>query len=73
MRSDGKKYAILLINPSLDVAYDMQVVIKGKAAKVTVCGIDMPEQEIKAEYENNTTKIQVPDMGAWEMLLLLVE
>ena len=35
--------------------------------------IDMPEQEIKAEYENNTTKIQVPDMGAWEMLLLLVE
>lgn len=73
VRSDGRKHAILLINPSLDEAYDMQIVVKGKATKVTVCGIDMPDQEAKAEYENNTTKIQVPDMRAWEMLLLLAE
>lgn len=73
VRSDGKKYAILLINPSLDGAHDMQVVITGKATKVAAFSIDMPEQEVTAEYENNTTKIPVPDMGAWEMLLLLVE
>lgn len=73
VRSDGEKYAVLLINPSLDIAQDMQVILKGKAKKVTVCGIDMPEQEAQTEYENNTTKIQVPNMRAWEMLLLLAE
>ncbi len=73
VRTDGKRATILLINPSLDLAQNMHVVIKGEMKKATVLGVDRPEQPADAQYEDGALTVRVPDIRAWEMLLILAE
>lgn len=72
-RSDGKRAAVLLINTSLDPVFDTDIVIRGDMTGAVYLGIDTPEQPAQTFYENGTLKVRIPEMGAWEMLLLLAE
>lgn len=72
-RSDGKRAAVLLINSALDPVQNTSLVIKGDMTKASVLGIDLPEQQAEAVREDGALKVRIPEMGAWNMLLILAE
>ena len=72
-RSDGKRAAVLLINTALDPVLDTDLFIRGDMKDAVILGIDTPEHPAQTLYEDGMLKVHVPQMGAWEMLLILAQ
>ena len=72
-RSDGKRAAVLLINTSLDPIKNTDLVIRGEMKKAVFLSVDKPEQPACCSLADDAVRVRIPEMGAWEMLLLLAE
>ena len=72
MRTDGQKAGIVLINATLDAAYEVDLEVRTPENRAILMREGHPEEELACSRRGDWLIVPINRMAPWEMWMILV-